>query len=75
MSVPSFKLNSGYEIPGLGFGTWKSTPEQVVEAVRHALGSAGYRHIDCAAGYGNEKEVGEGIRKSGVPRSEIFVSP
>lgn len=74
MSVPTFKLNSGFEIPGIGFGTWKSTPEEVVEAVRYALAEAGYRHIDCAAGYGNEKEVGEGIRKSGIPRSEIFLT-
>ena len=44
----------------------------MINAVEYAL-KHGYRHVDCAWGYGNEKEVGEGIRRSGVPRSEIFV--
>lgn len=55
-------------------GTWQSKPDEVINAVEHALRN-GYRHIDCAWGYGNEKEVGEGIRRSGVPREEIFVCP
>merc|ERR1712059_153006 len=54
-------------------GTWKSAPGQVTEAVEHALKS-GYRHIDCAAVYGNEAEVGAGIRASGVAREDIFVT-
>ncbi|KAL5522804.1 hypothetical protein ACEPAG_8822 [Sanghuangporus baumii] len=74
VDVPRVKLNSGAEIPIIGLGTWKSQPEEVIEAVRYALAEGGYRHIDCAAGYGNEKEVGEGIRRSGVPRSEIFIT-
>ncbi|SJK98824.1 related to GCY1-galactose-induced protein of aldo/keto reductase family [Armillaria ostoyae] len=74
MSVPTVKLNSGYEIPIIGLGTWQSKPEEVVTAVSHALKDAGYRHIDCAWGYGNEKDVGEGIKASGVPRSEIFIT-
>ncbi|KIY62645.1 Aldo/keto reductase [Cylindrobasidium torrendii FP15055 ss-10] len=73
MSGPSIKLSSGYDIPLIGLGTWQSKPEEVVNAVHSAL-EAGYRHIDCAWGYGNEKDVGEGIRKSGVPRSEIFIT-
>ncbi|KAI0084074.1 Aldo/keto reductase [Irpex rosettiformis] len=71
--VPKFKLNNGLEIPAIGLGTWQSKPDEVINAVEHAL-KHGYRHIDCAWGYGNEKEVGEGIRRSGVPRSEIFIT-
>ncbi|KAK9477814.1 NADP-dependent oxidoreductase domain-containing protein [Lipomyces japonicus] len=69
----SFKLNSGYDIPSVGFGTWQSAPNEVERAVEVAL-RAGYRHIDAAAIYQNEKEVGAGIKKSGVPRSEIFIT-
>ncbi|KAF7789685.1 hypothetical protein EIP86_000631 [Pleurotus ostreatoroseus] len=71
---PKIKLNSGAEIPAIGLGTWQSKPDDVVHAVEYALKEAGYRHIDCAWAYGNEKEVGEGIRRSGVPRSEIFIT-
>jgi len=67
------KLNTGAEMPVLGFGTWQSSPEQVRNAVKVAL-EAGYRHIDTATGYSNEKEVGEGIKLSGVPREEIFLT-
>ncbi|KAJ7191926.1 Aldo/keto reductase [Mycena pura] len=74
MSIPSVKLNSGHEIPILGLGTWQSKPEEVTTAVAYALKEAGVRHIDCAFGYGNEKDVGAGIAASGVPRSEIFVT-
>ncbi|KAF8897981.1 NADP-dependent oxidoreductase domain-containing protein [Mucidula mucida] len=73
MASPTIKLNSGYDIPAIGLGTWQSKPEEVIAAVSHALKS-GYRHIDCAWAYGNEKDVGEGIRQSGVPRSEIFIT-
>jgi len=68
----SVKLNTGAEMPTLGFGTWKSKPGQVEKAVEVAL-KHGYRHIDTATAYGNEKEVGEGIKASGVPREEIFL--
>jgi L-glyceraldehyde reductase len=68
----SFKLNSGYSIPALGLGTWQSGPNEVKEAVAAAL-KIGYRHIDAAAVYGNESEVGEGIKISGVDRKDIFV--
>jgi L-glyceraldehyde reductase len=68
----SFKLNSGYSIPAVGFGTWQSKPNEVRQAVTAALKS-GYRHIDAAAAYNNEVEVGEGIKASGVDRKDIFV--
>jgi diketogulonate reductase-like aldo/keto reductase len=67
------KLNSGCEIPVVGLGTWLSKPNEVENAVEAALKS-GYRHIDAAAIYQNEEEVGRGIKKSGVPREEIFVT-
>ncbi|KAF2430475.1 aldo/keto reductase-like protein [Tothia fuscella] len=69
----TFKLNTGAEIPAIGLGTWQSPPGQVREAVKVAL-QHGYRHIDTAMAYGNEKEVGQGIKDSGVPRSEIWVT-
>ena len=65
-------LSNGVELPQIGFGVFQSAPEQTVEAVRLAL-VTGYRHIDTAAAYGNEREVGEGIRASGVDRDEIVI--
>jgi len=61
-------------LTGAPAGTWKTKPEDVVKAVEYAIKEAGYRHIDCAWGYRNEKSVGEGIRNAGVPRSGLFVS-
>lgn len=72
----SVKLNSGYEMPLLGLGTWKSKPGQVEKAVLAAI-EDGYRHIDCAAVYGNEKEVGNALKQAfdnGLKREEIFVT-
>ncbi|KAH9852383.1 Aldo/keto reductase [Lenzites betulinus] len=69
----SVKLNTGAEMPTLGLGTWRSQPGEVEKAVAHALKN-GYRHIDTATAYGNEKEVGLGIKDSGVPREEIFLT-
>lgn len=65
-------LNNGVSMPPLGFGVFQSPPEETAVAVETAV-KAGYRHIDTAAGYGNEREVGEGIRRSGVDRDEIFI--
>src|SRR3712207_8599944 len=56
----------------IGLGVFQSTPDETAAAVETAL-TAGYRHIDTAAGYGNEREVGEGIRRSGLDRSEVTI--
>jgi 2,5-diketo-D-gluconate reductase A len=65
-------LNNGVEMPALGFGVFQTPPDETTAAVETAL-RAGYRHIDTAAAYLNERGVGEGIRRSGVDRSEIFI--
>jgi len=65
-------LNNGVELPEIGFGVFQSAPDETTEAVRLAL-ETGYRHIDTAAAYGNEREVGAGIRASGVDRDEIVI--
>jgi diketogulonate reductase-like aldo/keto reductase len=70
--VPSIPLNNGVELPALGLGVFQSPPAETVPAVEAAL-AAGYRLIDTAAAYFNEREVGEGIRRSGVPRDEVFI--
>ncbi|CAK7206631.1 hypothetical protein SEUCBS139899_009431 [Sporothrix eucalyptigena] len=67
----AFKLNSGYELPLLGFGLWQ-TPQADAERVVTQAFADGYRHIDSAAAYGNEAGAGAAIRKSSLPRSEIF---
>lgn len=74
MSVLSknYTLNNGVEIPKLGLGTWFIDDADVADAVRAAV-AAGYRHIDTAQAYGNERGVGEGVRTCGVPREELFV--
>ncbi|KAL4938696.1 hypothetical protein BDV06DRAFT_48751 [Aspergillus oleicola] len=74
MALPTyFKLNTGARIPAVGLGTWRSEPGQVRHAVSFALKN-GYKHIDAALIYGNEHEVGQGIKDSGVPREEIFLT-
>jgi len=65
-------LNNGVEMPALGFGVFQTPPEESVAAVETAL-RTGYRHIDTAAAYGNEREVGEAVRRSGLERSELFI--
>jgi diketogulonate reductase-like aldo/keto reductase len=72
-SVPRLPLAGGVEIPQLGFGVFQVPPEETAEAVARAL-EAGYRHIDTAAAYENEAEVGEAIRASGLERDEVFVT-
>ena len=72
-AVPEIMLNNGQAIPQLGFGVFLVEPDQTAAAVGAAL-EAGYRHIDTAEGYGNEKEVGEAIRKSGLDRADVFVT-
>jgi 2,5-diketo-D-gluconate reductase A len=73
MTVPNITLNDGKTIPQLGFGVFQIEPENTKEATLTAL-EVGYRHIDTAEMYGNEKEVGEAIAESGIDRSEIFVT-
>ena len=71
--VPDVSLNNGSTIPQLGFGVFQIDPAETAAAVRTAI-EVGYRHIDTAEMYGNEKEVGEGIRSSGVDRDDVFVT-
>ncbi len=66
------KLNNGVDMPALGFGVFQTPPEVTASSVAEAL-RVGYRLIDTAASYFNEREVGEGIRRSGLDRSEVFV--
>jgi diketogulonate reductase-like aldo/keto reductase len=71
-TVPNLTLNNGVELPAIGLGVFQTPPDETRDAVQAAL-STGYRHIDTAAAYGNEREVGEAIAKSGVDRSEVFI--
>jgi diketogulonate reductase-like aldo/keto reductase len=69
-----YKLSNGVEIPCIGFGTWQTPDGEVaVSSVLSAI-EAGYRHIDTAQAYGNEESVGIAVRKSGIDRSEIFIT-
>lgn len=68
-----FKLNNGVEIPALGFGVFQIPVEETERAVLEAI-EVGYRHIDTAAIYSNEKQVGDAIRKSGIDRKEFFIT-
>src|SRR5215210_438403 len=72
-TVPSITLNDGNTIPQLGFGVFLIEPNDTSEAVGRAL-EIGYRHIDTAEMYGNEKEVGEAVRASGLDRGDVFVT-
>ncbi len=72
-AVPNLTLNNGQTIPQLGFGVFQIKPADTADAVRTAL-QVGYRHIDTAELYRNERGVGEGIRASGLDRSEVFVT-
>ncbi|MFT3866345.1 MAG: aldo/keto reductase [Solirubrobacterales bacterium] len=71
--VPNVRLSDGVEIPQVGFGVFQVPPEETQRAVEDAL-AAGYRHIDTAAAYRNERGVAAGIAASGVPRAEIFIT-
>jgi 2,5-diketo-D-gluconate reductase A len=71
--VPEIQLNDDNTIPQTGFGVFQIDPSETVEAVRYAL-EVGYRHIDTAEMYGNEREVGEAIRQSGLDRGDVFVT-
>jgi 2,5-diketo-D-gluconate reductase A len=72
-TVPTVTLNNGVEIPQLGFGVYQIPPAETADAVATAL-ELGYRHIDTAEMYGNEKGVGQAVARSGIERDEIFVT-
>ena len=72
-SVPAVALNDGAYIPQLGFGVFQIEPARTAEAVKAAL-EIGYRHIDTAEMYGNEKGVGQGIRDAGLTRADVFIT-
>ena len=76
MSLPQFiSLNNGEKVPAVGLGTFQGDAGNgvVKDAVKLAL-KLGYRHIDGASAYGNEKQIGEAIKESGIPREEIYVT-
>jgi diketogulonate reductase-like aldo/keto reductase len=72
MSTRHFMLNNGIEILAVGFGVFQTPPDETRAAVQAAL-AAGYRHIDTAAAYGNERQVGEAVHRSGIDRSDVFL--
>lgn len=70
----TYTLSNGFEIPVIGYGTWQNEdPNECINGVKDAL-DVGFRHIDCARAYANEALVGQGLRESGVPREEIFLT-
>jgi len=71
--MKSYKLNNGHTIPSIGFGTWKCNGNEAVNAVQNAL-DAGYRHIDTAAMYQNEQEIGLAIEQTAIARGELFIT-
>ncbi len=71
--VPNVLLNNGVEIPQLGFGCFQIPPEDSADVVATAL-EVGYRHLDTAAAYGNEEGVGQAVRRSGLPREDVFIT-
>ena len=73
MPADSVRLPSGRSMPMLGFGTWQLTGSTAHDSVRAAL-DAGYRHIDTATMYGNERQVGAALRESGLPRDDVFIT-
>jgi diketogulonate reductase-like aldo/keto reductase len=72
MSVPTFTLNNGVTIPVIGYGVFQTPADETVTSVETAL-RVGYRHIDTAAAYGNEREVGKAIHQSGLARDDVFI--
>src|SRR5262249_14925404 len=71
--VPLIPLRAGGEIPQLGFGVFQVPPEDTTEVLARAL-QTGYRHIDTAAAYRNEAEVGAALHASGIPRKDVFIT-
>jgi len=73
MTPPNILLNDGRAIPQLGFGVWQIEPHETAAAVQYAL-ETGYRHIDTAQMYGNERPVGDAVRASGLERADVFIT-
>jgi 2,5-diketo-D-gluconate reductase A len=73
MTIPTTLLSSGHPMPLLGLGTWPLDDASVAPVIVNAI-EAGYRHIDTAYRYGNQRGVGQGIRNSGIQREELFVT-
>jgi 2,5-diketo-D-gluconate reductase A len=71
--IPAIELNTGARIPQLGFGVFQIPPKETAQAVKTAL-DIGYRHIDTAEMYGNEKEVGQGVRDAGLDRADVYIT-
>jgi 2,5-diketo-D-gluconate reductase A len=71
-TIPTLTLNTGVQMPAFGLGVFQSSPEETANAVEAAIAN-GYPLVDTAAAYGNEREVGEAIRRSGIDRSQIFI--
>lgn len=69
----TYRLSNGKTIPCVGFGTWQTPNETAVESVKNAI-KCGYRHIDTASQYGNEKSVAQGIKESGINRKDLFIT-
>lgn len=72
--IPTVRLNTGLEMPSIGLGTWKMNDSGEAEAAVRSAIDAGYRLIDTAKLYGNERSVGKAVRESGVPREKLFVT-
>src|SRR4051812_48853630 len=72
-TIPNLPLNDGRSIPQLGFGVFQVAPDETAEAVGTAL-EVGYRHIDTAEMYGNERGVGEAVRASGLDRADVYIT-
>src|ERR1700704_7047492 len=72
-TVSTVELNDGHEIPQLGFGVFQIPPAETARAVSPAF-EVGYRHIDTAEMYGNEKEVGDALRASGLDRADVYIT-
>ena len=73
LGVPTYKLNDGNSLPAIGFGTWPLRGEDGIVAVTSAL-EVGYRLLDTAVNYGNESDVGEAVRRSGLPREDVLIT-
>ncbi|KAJ2375361.1 hypothetical protein IW150_002586, partial [Coemansia sp. RSA 2607] len=73
MSVKTITLNNGVSMPEIGLGTWKADEEGILAKTIKKAVDLGYRHIDCAKIYGNQKEIGKALSELTVPRKDLFI--